>query len=344
MAYTGRAYDRSQIQWAAGTVAVPLALAGYETTLPSKPVEKTVFTPDDLITGVDQPTAGYPAARHMEVNFRIPLASSPTDDAPYLGALLRACGCSEASGGSGTGNVAYLYRLARNHHPLTDSPAGSFDPVDLVVNYDRLEYELDSCAGNCRIEWSWDNLVYLNFTFRGLVDSGVGITASAATEAAAESLTASDTVVAALSEGVSVKIGSAAALTDLEIPSAFFDFGNILGANRSLNGGHGYGAPYISGRLPLWGARFLTRELTNYNFPSALTARSKLTIEGTHNSAGGVGSTIRWGWKGYINQDVDLPDEDRMLYYDLAGKQSELSGDEFYIGWESSPDHTYPFD
>lgn len=343
MAYTGRYYPRSQVQYAAGTVATPLANAAYECGGISKPVEVAVARNGDLLTGVDQITPRGIAARYMKLDLWMPVSASATDDAPYMGALLRACGMSEATGGT-TPNIAFLYRLARNTHLLTDSTPGSLDPIDLIVNYDGLEYALDSCAGNAKFEWKQDSWMRVLFSFVGIVDSGVGIEASAATEAAAETLTASLADVACINEAVKVKIGSAATLTDLEPPEMSFDCGNKIRLGKSLNGVHGFAAPGITSRAPKFMMSFAQRELTNYNFPSAATAHSKLTIEGTHNAAGGVGKTVRYGWRGYLDDVPDFPDDDDEILYALAGTQSAVSGDEFYIGWKSTADHTYPFD
>lgn len=336
--------SESQLQWAAGTVATPVANAAYAVHDLTPVAEFQDSIDGSAHLGSMQRGHRRKGKRYTGVSFASRLRGSHVSDgtAPE-GALLRACGYSENSGGTGSGNLAYTYKMAK-HGLLTDATAGALDPIDLVHNFGRLSRTLKDCVGNVDFEFIAGEFALAHFTFNGNVNTGVATDVlSSAAEAALIAQTDGSAAYPWQNSGTTVNIAAGGAISDLVIPKMRVNTGNKVVAQPSGNGTFGLDAYRLAGRAPTAIATIRAGLLATINLEAAAAAESLIEIKGSINDGGGTRQQIDYGWRGYI-VGMSAPEEiDGLMYYTIEMDMSEASGDEFYIGWLSSPAYSYPF-
>ena len=333
------------VAWAAGTKASPITLASYPVLDPTRLIERTQMIAGSELVGAEHPGRSLAGARMAQIEFGCRLTDSPTDDAPYHGAPLRACGMSEALGGT-TPNIAYLYTASRNLHLVDENTPGDTDPLDIYINEDGEQRGLLDCVGNVVFSADPENALLARFSMMGLLDDGIAdATTCGAEETAAAALTEPNTPIAAYGQGITVQIASASALTDLVIRQWEINLNRAAKVTKDTNGTFGYSRPYLGSQTaaPTLTFPVLRRELTNYNWYNALLNGDKITFKGIHNPDGGMGKTITYGFRGYLSQDPNPTEIDGDAVVTLTLQQSLTAADAFYIGWKSTTDHSYPF-
>lgn len=341
---TVRLMSESQLQWAAGTVGTPVANAAYAVWGLTPTAEYMDMIEGSAHVGSMQRGHSRKGKRYTGVGFTSRLRGAHTSDqAPPEGAPLRACGFSENSGGTGSGNLAYTYILA-NQRLLTDTPAGALDPIDLTHNVSRLERILKDCVGNVRLELVAGEFGLLHFEMAGTVDTGEATDAkSSAAEANLEAQTDGSAAYPWQNSSLTIKVGSDGAVSSLLVPSFEINAGNKIVQQPDGNGVFGVSAARLAGRLPTATIQVRADEESVINFEDAAAAESIIEIKGTINPSGGVRQMIKFGWRGYIQGMPQPEDADSLGYYPVTMEQSETSGDELWISWESDPEYTYPF-
>jgi len=335
----------TSVAFVAGKIGTPIAKAAYPVLAPARAVEKTNMIASAALIGRSYRDRSLPGSRYTEITFGVYLTNSPADQAPYWGPLLRACGAGETTAGT-TPNIAALYKFSNNVHMIDEDTPGATDPIDIYFNEDGEERMLTNCVGNCVITFDSQGLPQVQFTFVGLVDDSVATaTTSSAQEAAAAALTDPGQPVPSYGQGITVQIASATALSDLVIANWSCDWARNPQRPPDNNGAFGYGAPYLGGSSnpPTLKFRVLRRELTLYDWWGAFLNGDLITFKGLHNATGGVGKTVKYGFRGRIGSDPEPVEAEGRLAYDLTLHQDSTSGNEFFIGVQSTADHTYPF-
>ena len=341
---TIRLTAESQLQWPAGTVAAPVANAAYSVHELTPVAEYMDSVEGSAHVGSMQRAHRRKGKRYTGVSFASRVRGAHTsDDAPPEGAFLRACAYSENSGGTGTGNLAYSYIMA-HHALLTDTPAGSLDPIDITHNFGRLERVLKDCVGDVSFEFTAGEYVMMQFEMSGNVNDGVATdTASSAAEANLETMVAGSAAYPWQNSSTTLEVAGGGAVSDLVIPTFKVNTGNKIVAQPSGNGTFGLSPYRLAGREPTATATIRATALATLNLENAAAAESQIEIKGSINDGGGTRQEINYGWRGYI-VGMSPPEEiDGFLYYTVEMDMSETSGDEFYIGWLSSPAYSYPF-
>ncbi|HUW35314.1 MAG TPA: hypothetical protein VM223_27195 [Planctomycetota bacterium] len=323
----------SATEWIAGTVAAPAALAGYPTSGVSKMVETINMFEGAGDIGQMQRAHSKPGSRYREAEVSTYLYASATDAPPVVGALLRACAFSENLGGT-TPNIAYTYILA-SQHLLTDTTAGALDPVDVVLKTDQLKSVVDDAVGSVSIIWKPNSPPVATFKFRGLAET-------ADATAAFSTYVPGNVPVAWQNAAITIAIAGAGAIADLVYGFIKFDSDNVIDPREDGNGTYGFSAPRLAGRMPTLEFQVEATLLATLNLYTVQSAGSLVELKWQHNAAGGVGATMKHGFRGYITKITPGPLNGKLAYTVLL-EQSGVSTDGFYMGWKSTAEYTYPF-
>jgi hypothetical protein len=166
---------KSSASWAAGLEASPIAEAAYRVEDLSFNSEASDTVQTNTYVGEYQGAPPRASGRYGIVALGTELRGAPTN-APFEGALLRACGFGESGITFPVGEThvpCYMYQLG-DLHLNTMTPPGIVDPIDLKVNYDREVSSVLSSVGSLSIRLEANQIPKLQFNFRGILDDTIG--------------------------------------------------------------------------------------------------------------------------------------------------------------------------
>lgn len=330
---------RSQRAWIAGTKAAAIALAGYPVFDAKRFSEICEYEEGADAIGAHQRGTKTPAAYRYEDEFSSSLFPSAADDAPYIGALLRACGMCETLSGT-TPNKAAWYKVG-DPHLLTDSTAGDLDPVDILINTDKLKATQSNCVGNAVFRFEAKRVPFVKFAFHG-VRSAIAMGSPAYSEAALEATTLPGTPVGAGGAACTLKIAAGTAVAGLIVPYIEVDLGNAVQPQEDINGAGGYSTARYDGGLAICKFKIAAEDFASYDLHTAQAAKSRVQLLWGHAVGLGVGKEINCGFRGFIT-DLTTDDGPGRLHYVVTLEHTEASASEFYVGWKSTATGTYPF-
>ena len=320
MAKYTRLSRRISFAWTPGEKGNPTTIKAFKTFNHTLNPEKSIAVQNGNLFGKFQADPPRPGGRFMEFGFSSEVRGSDTADVPPPEMpLLRACGFSETASGS-TPAILYAYQHD-DLHLIDDTPAGDTEPIDIVITEDRLQRTCKNCVGNARFNFIAGQLATIDWTFRGLLDTG----ADGATEAANTDFDANSAPVPVQNEGWT--IATVDPTTNLfAVPSFSYDCGNIIDERADMDGEFGFSQPYIVGREPVINLAIESTLIANVNWEQLYTSRTEVDGLFTHNDGGGLRQELAVSFSGIIAEFPVLADLNGKLVYNIVMNQSIETG------------------
>lgn len=318
--YTRQAARRT-LSWTPGEKGNPTAEKAFRVSGLSLDHEFAIAVENGNVIGQPQTEPPRPGGRAINMSFTSEIRGSDTADVPPPEmSHLRACGFSETASGSAP-SIVYAYEHDDLHF-LTDTPTGDTDPVQIIVNDDRLKRIGLVCVGNVLVNFTAGQLPTMTFTMRGNVSAG-------SAEAAVATLDPNSSPVPV--QGEAMTIGGVGSLI---ISQFTYDSGNIVDERPDLNGVFGFSGPALTGKNPVSTVVIEAPPTGTIDFEALYYARTEIDIAIAHNTGAAIRQKLAIAFSGILTQVPQLGELNGKLVYNLTMAQStETGADKFKMTW-----------
>ena len=314
------------LEYIAGSIATPASLAAYPVEILDYAPEKVNFAAATHKSGSGQASPARVVSWEDSIRFNMELMGKPADDVPSpLGALFRASGALEASGGT-TPNIGFTYQWRNNIAAWALLAGGGYlDPIDLRMNRGSSdlsgEYvDMDEAILDMSIIFEADRIPYCSFTVAA--QSQIAAALSGATAGAPLSTWVyPEPAVNANNLGLTLNPAGAGAITSYVVKRAEISLGNMIRGRSDLNNGSGRNRPRMTGRDVKWKIRAEWLPKATFDPIKIAKARETCALSLTYNSGGGYGNELAITQNAIMTSAATAPVAD-----DILECEFELSG------------------